>query len=516
MKRKVLFGVVSLLVALTVNQCQSVSDATQLKRSNQSAHIKLSGKLLSKHQDALLPSKESSISKSLRQLSETEDTHSLQHKQNDDIIDISTSEEATSNTTQTASRAQIIISDTSAFSGVGENQPPFIVQAVYQKLQQQIDSWILSDSKPVHYQLDVSNLFDDPDNDLLSSRFSLNLAGVKLSGHHLITLSGTPKATTYPSLTIAAQDSYHGDQWVEANFSLPSINHELATQHPLEGQLLFRVESSNEFAGQYTLYEVVYCQAFKFINQELYFASAINQSLCPTEAQLSKIGSYHIENEHIVISNQSSYLTANQRWQLQHQYLSRVDTEVSNYFVSVHDGNQYESYTMQANRQTMERRLNALTGKTLFQIAWFDYLLPLPNHQFLPIKVGNYLFDHKEDVAGPNNETIDSDLNLKAFGTSLNCENVATWYEVDVVGGQGEYGIELVSSSDATNPRYNVECLEYISNPETGQVSLAFDAAYTPYDKFVDGEIYSYILRPKPQFADKVEELKINMIYRQP
>jgi hypothetical protein len=516
MKKKITLGVVMLLATLSFSQFQSASDDTQLDSPSDHLFIEPNTKSLTEPQTNSFDGKTNSAF--------DDENTGLARVKPTNTPEVQTNHETAPPLTEaqrwysddSIHQTEVINPTKMPLEGVGENSLPFIVQDIYQQLQQQIDNWTLSESEAIHYQLNVSNLFDDPDNDLLSSRISLNLAGVKLSGNHLITLSGTPKTTASPSLTIAAQDSYHGEQWVEAHFTLPSINHDLATQHPLEGELLFRLESSNEFAGQYTLYEVVYCQAFKFINQEVYFATASNRSHCPTEAQLTKVGSYHIDNEHIVISNQNSYLAANQRWQLQHQYPSSVKTDVTNYFVSVHDGNQYESYTMQKDVKAMEQRLSAMTGQYLFQITWFDYLLPIPNHQFLPIKVGNYLFDHQENIAGPNNETIDSDLNLKAHGTSLNCENVATWYDVDVVGGQGEYGIELVSSSDSSNPRYNVECLEYISNPETGQISLAFDAAYTPYDKFVDGEIYSYILRPKPQYADKVEELKINMIYRQP
>ena len=38
----------------------------------------------------------------------------------------------------------------------------------------------------------------------------------------------------------------------------------------------------------------------------------------------------------------------------------------------------------------------------------------------------------------------------------------------------------------------------------------------TPYDEFVDGGIYSYILKPKPEYAHLVEEFKVNLIYHAP
>jgi hypothetical protein len=169
---------------------------------------------------------------------------------------------------------------------------------------------------------------------------------------------------------------------------------------------------------------------------------------------------------------------------------------------------------MQKSRAEMERRLTAVTGQKQFQLTKFDYLLPLPDDQYLPIEVGNYLYDYGHQVVGPNSETVDSDLNLVAPQHNLSCAQIAKWYQMDVVGGLGEYGIDIISSSDRTIPDHNVECVEFQSNSVTGRISIAFDGAYTPYDKFAEGEIYSYILRPYPQYAERLEELKINMIYR--
>lgn len=397
------------------------------------------------------------------------------------------------------------------------NQPPFIVESVYQQLTQQVANWTIREGQPMRLQLNVANLFDDPDNDLLTTRVELNLNGGKVSGGQTLTIYGTPKVTHLPSLTISAKDSYHDvDAWVSARFSLPLSELGESLAHPLEGDVIYRLETSNELNGQYTLYEVVYCQAFKFSQQEVYFASSDNKTHCPKETQLNKIGSYHIEGDKLIVASQLSSLDANQIWQVKHQYPSKQTPDVTNYFVAVDNGNHYESYTMQKQASEMEKRLNAVTGEVQFQITMFDYLLPLPDDQYLPIEVGNYLFDLGHSNAGPNNETLDSDLNIVAGTTNLSCATIAQWYQMDVVGGQGEYGIELISTSDRSNPAYRVECIEFISNPNSQRVSLAFDGAYSPYDKFVDGEIYSYILRPKPQYAQRVEELKINMHYRSP
>lgn len=420
--------------------------------------------------------------------------------------------------TLTASNTRILsMQDKQPAMVSNDNAPPVLVEAEYQRLLDEISQWQLEVGQAIQLKLNVSNLFDDPDNDLLSTRVSLNLAGATFTGSQLLTFRGTPKATAAPSLTITANDSYHSQSAeVTAHFPLPLRDRSANPQHPLEGETIYRLETTHELNGQFTLYEVVYCQAFKFIESEVYYAAANNKTHCPKEEQLKKIGNYHLEEDKLVLSSQLGYLDANQIWQVKHQYPSKRHPDTTNYLVAVHNGQRFESYTMQKQAHQMEKRLNALTGQTPFQTTMFDYLLPLPDEQYLPIEVGNYLFDHEHPNAGPNNETLDSDLNIIARADNLSCATIATWYEMDVVGGQGEYGIELISSSDRSTPEHNVECIEFISNPATGRVSLAFDAAYSPYDKFVDGEIYSYILRPKPQFAERVEELKINMHYLAP
>ncbi|MDW2121949.1 hypothetical protein R7R25_25445, partial [Vibrio sp. 2026] len=85
-----------------------------------------------------------------------------------------------------------------------------------------------------------------------------------------------------------------------------------------------------------------------------------------------------------------------------------------------------------------------------------------------------------------------------------------------VIAGQGDYQVDIISDPNPYDPTYLIDCYEYISNPTTRQQSLAFDLSYSPYDELLDGEVYSYILRPKPELADRVEEFKINMIYHSP
>ncbi|XAW89594.1 hypothetical protein ABDK09_07760 [Vibrio sp. CDRSL-10 TSBA] len=61
---------------------------------------------------------------------------------------------------------------------------------------------------------------------------------------------------------------------------------------------------------------------------------------------------------------------------------------------------------------------------------------------------------------------------------------------------------------------YPPACYEFDSHQRP--VSLSSDLEYSEYDIPLEGEIYTYILRPRPEYTQWLETLKINLIYHQP
>ncbi|ROV58003.1 hypothetical protein EGH82_20515 [Vibrio ponticus] len=406
----------------------------------------------------------------------------------------------------------------SSLSGAEANGRPVINQEVHRAIQATIDQWQWAVNTPVRDTLNLAGLFEDPENDLLSVRVAVEADGLKITGYPLVNIFGLPVATNgCGALVVEASDSQNlGDDtdWVTTQFSLPAVDGLVQTLFPLEGETLYRLETTNNLAGKFTAYEVVYCQAFKFVNQQVYFAAAKDKTHCPSEEQLEPIGRYEIASEQqLVLTSDRSLFDATQTWTLKKQYDSVQQQGVTNYFVSVDNGRQHESYTMQKDKRAMEARINGVTGQYVFQNEWFDFLLPVNSEQYLMTKYANYIYDYKTEVAGPNGETTDSDLNLKAYSSSLTCAQVAPMFDNGVLGGVGKYGIDIISTNYPAHPAYSLDCFEFVSNEQTGQISLAFDLAYSPYEEFVPGEVYSYVLKPKPQFADRIEEIKLNLIY---
>ncbi|MEA5296657.1 hypothetical protein ACJO15_04020 [Vibrio parahaemolyticus] len=398
------------------------------------------------------------------------------------------------------------------------NSKPIINLSVEQQLQTIIYGWELTQNKPISNSLSLNQLFEDPDGDLLTTRIWLeNANGLQVLNQGQIVVQGAPEEidqTTY--LAVAARDNHHGEEdyaWVTTRFELPVVKEEQNnTDHPLVGDIVYRLETTQNLGGIAYAYEVVYCEAFQFENEEVYFAASNNKRLCPEKGALKKVGHYKISDDSLIVSANG----ARQIWTTKKVYPSQVHKETQNYFTTVFDGKQFESYTMQKNKQSMEKRINAPTGRYLYQISFFDYLLPRPNGDYLVAEIGNYIYHHGTQVIGPHGESIDSDLNLRTYNPNLYCADVAIWYGSHVIAGQGDYQVDIISDPNPYDPTYLIDCYEYISNPTTRQQSLAFDLSYSPYDELLDGEVYSYILRPKPELADRVEEFKINMIYHNP
>ncbi|EIC9813562.1 MULTISPECIES: hypothetical protein [Vibrio] len=399
-----------------------------------------------------------------------------------------------------------------------ENNKPIINLTVEQQLQTIIYAWELKQNSPVSYSLNLNQLFEDPDGDLLTTQIWLeNANGLRVLNQGQMMVQGAPeeiKTTTY--LAVAARDDYHGNSdhaWVTTRFELPVITPDQNdTEHPLVGDVVYRLETTQNLAGIAYAYEVVYCEAFQFEGGEVSYAASHNKRQCPEKGDLKKVGKYKISDDSLIVYVQG----VRQIWTIKKEYPSQVHEDTRNYFTTVFDGKQFESYTMQKNKQSMEKRINAPTGRYLHQISFFDYLLPLPSGGYLVAEVGNYIYHYGTQVIGPHGESIESDFNLHTYGPNLYCSDVAIWYHSHVIAGQGDYQIDIISDPNPDDPTYQIDCHEFISTPATGQQSLSFDLNYSPYDELLDGEVYSYILRPKPELADRVEEFKINMIYHAP
>lgn len=177
------------------------------------------------------------------------------------------------------------------------NSKPIINLSVEQQLQTIIYGWELTQNKPISNSLSLNQLFEDPDGDLLTTRIWLeNANGLQVLNQGQIVVQGAPEEidqTTY--LAVAARDNHHGEEdyaWVTTRFELPVVKEEQNnTDHPLVGDIVYRLETTQNLGGIAYAYEVVYCEAFQFENEEVYFAASNNKRLCPEKGALKKSGS---------------------------------------------------------------------------------------------------------------------------------------------------------------------------------------------------------------------------------
>ncbi|WP_045494259.1 hypothetical protein [Vibrio hyugaensis] len=389
-----------------------------------------------------------------------------------------------------------------------ENGKPIINLSVEQQLQTIIYSWELTQNNPINYSLGLDQLFEDPEGDLLTTRIWLeNANGLSVLNQGQIMLQGAPKAfdqTTF--LAVSARDDHHGTEdhaWVTTRFELPAVSEEQNdTEHPLIDGIVYRLESTTLLGGEKFEYEVVYCEAFQFIDDEVFYAAANNKTRCPEEHELKKVGHYQISDDSLILQTNGTQ----QIWTTKKVYTSRVHKETENYFITVFDNNRFESYTMQKNKRSMEERLNVNTGEELYQTTLFDFLIPTTGG-YRHATAGSYIFDRRFAQGGEWYDSFDSDLNIVTPNSDLFSFEMCPFWDTSTIAGEGMFS-EIISFSNntdcATAPKPSAYAYVYFNND------------YHANDVFLQGEAYSYILRPFPQYASEVEELKINMIYHDP
>ncbi len=404
--------------------------------------------------------------------------------------------------------------DNNPYNSAAGNRKPNVNLAVAQQLQTIIYGWELTQSNPVNYALSLEQLFEDPEGDLLTTRIWLeNANGLSVRNQGQIILQGAPEATDQTTyLTVSARDDYHGTEqqaWVTTRFELPTVTEKQNdTEHPLIDGIVYRLETTQLLGGTRYMYEVVYCEAFQFIDNAVFYAAADNKTDCPEEHELSKVGKYEISDNSMIINTQQ----AQQIWTTKKVYSSYVHQDTDNYFTTVFDGEGFESYTMQKNKQSMEERLNVHTGAYVYQMAFFDFLIPLSGGYSHGI-VGNYIFDRSSVEGAQYYDGFDSDLNMQIPNSDLTSHDVCHFWDRSIIAGQGELFHDITSWSVDPLGIENTEC----NTAPIGRPNFVYiNHDYQATDQFIQGEIYSYILRPLPQYADKVEEIKINMIYHHP
>lgn len=407
-----------------------------------------------------------------------------------------------------------------------KNQKPEINKNIQQRLQEHLNHWTFTESTPVNYVFNFHGLFIDAESDFITTRVTFSSEGLSLKNRGTLLITGIPKPSEQPStLIISARDEQHGDNeeaWVHVHFDLPILGDAPITEkkHPLLDQIWYRLESSYFFLDEGFEYETVYCEAFKFSDSQAYYAKSTTKQTCPDDKQLQQIGTYHLEEKTLVMTSNHSVFDNNLIWDIKHSYLS-IKEKGESHLTTVSSGKHVETYTLLKDKKAMESRLNITTGQEQYQMEKFEYLLPVRNNQsttiqntytYLPVTAGIYIFDNR--VIDSLYYQADSDLNINSPTHNMRCEDIIYFYQSSTMGGQGVFS-EIISTSIDIQNNHPIEC-QMRTDTSINKTFVYLDLDYDDYHEFVEGEVYSYILKPKPEYAHMVEELKLNLIYHDP
>lgn len=395
------------------------------------------------------------------------------------------------------------------------NQKPQVNLEVQQSIQHEINQWSFTENSPINYSIDITGLFEDPDDDLMTTQLAVNHPKFSVSNiGGKTSVQGTPKVGEAPTQLIArAKDDYHGSEesaWVDTSFSLPSMSSGLEEDglHPLIGDTWYRLETNHQFAGKTYNYEKVYCEAFKFINDEVFFASSSNLTTCPNEHDLRKVGRYHVDGNTLVVSSNQSIFDTDMRWKILETYPNHP-TFTTAYVTQVKMGNEYETYTV-ASKAQIEQRINTVTGLEPLQLTPLNYMyLANDGHYYLGwygMHIGNYQLGNPDWP-----DEMDGDLNIQSYSTTIVCKDVLSKFDFFSIGGQGLYGDVIgYTVSEEYDP---IECAE---QPINNHQYSYLDVDFFDRDDFKHGEVFSIILRPKTEWRHKVEEIKLNVKFLGP
>ncbi|EEX39457.1 hypothetical protein [Vibrio furnissii] len=392
------------------------------------------------------------------------------------------------------------------------NQPPELNQQAYQRISEDMATWQLSTTDSAHYQINIDDLFRDPEGDLITYRVSINSRSLKLALAQSLTLNGLvePDLSAVTVLIEANDDHHQEDAWQSVSFTLANIDvEEQQDSQQLENKYLYRIHTTRELGGKRYDFDVLYCEGFYLDHGTVLYAMSQSRLTCPTPSDFKKVGYYQRRTQDIDFDLDSNTFM---RWTFRQSYTARMGSG-TNFLVTSYNGDRYETDTLMDVPAAAEARLNVTTGQYLYQTSRFDYLMLNEQHHYYWVSMMNYIYNRRLD--NPDYyQPADSDLNITAEVGNLSCRQFEPYFAFSSLTGMTEYQQTLMVFSGDYYGNYPPACFEY-QNPQR-LTNLSSDLEYSEYDIPLDGEIYTYILRPRPEYAHLLETFKINLIYRQP
>lgn len=395
-----------------------------------------------------------------------------------------------------------------------QNRPPHINQTYYEQLQQQIAGWVLPHGSAIHYSVAIEPLFIDPDGDLLSYRVELNSRALQVRSLTPLTLTGIADSQESElRLSISANDNQHGlesENWVTAHFSLPAIKPQPPLSDMLIDQPLYRINTTRTLGSQRYPFHVLQCELFELKEGNVWYAAANHRRRCPQLEEMRIVATYQQQDEQIHLHFPAGKTAS---WQLRHHYPSHFYSDLMIYHITSNENGQEMAFSLFDQRVGAESRLNVDTGEYQYQGLNFDYLMLNAQQEFYPIGLFNYIFDVRH--IQPNYyQPADSDLNVFHPTHSLFCRDIEPYWAYSSLIGSSHYQIPLISESGDRAGNYPPLCGEYVRTKT--RIAVYLDHEFLAQDVPVAGEIYTYLLYPRPEYAHLLERFAINLIYHSP
>lgn len=398
------------------------------------------------------------------------------------------------------------------------NSKPTIDPHVFSQISAEVATWRLEQDITMYHRVSFQNLFIDAEDDFLS--YQVGIEGAKTQSISVqllssqIVVSGTPHDHLERlTLVIRARDNHHGsneESWVVARFPMPNIEEKPDKAEMLVDQPLYRLTTTRIRDENGVAYDILQCEVFLLRDDEVWYAISQDRLKCPDISNIAQRGTYRVEGDTVLIqfSREAFEIT----WLLRFDYDAYYGPSAHHYLVTQRRGGQYQTDTLFDNKRAAEARLNMHTGHHIYEGRYFDHLLMDPEGNYYLVGMMNYMYNVRIDDPSYY-QPADSDLNIAHPVHSMTCADIERWYGYSVLIGPSQYNT-LISTSGDPMGNYPPQCGTYQQTPT--RVALYLDLSFDPSDIPIHGRVYSYLFHPKPEYKDRLETFKINLLYAEP
>ncbi|WP_087020666.1 hypothetical protein [Thaumasiovibrio subtropicus] len=381
------------------------------------------------------------------------------------------------------------------------NQPPVVVEDERKVILAQLEQLDATQGEDLNADIDISNLFDDADDDELKIAVTADIPGVTAAiTDDALVLKGQPTGHGNFTITLTAQDGVNTEEATTA-FTLAVAKAQVPTTHPLENKTWYSLEWGSDDGDEGTRdYTRVWCDATRLEKGEIFFVERqpSHRTQC-SDANMQKLGTYKIDASGAIVATiefEEDGEQLKETVNITQQQTGHSVAEGAQTILFDTGEDTAERYTWFANAADAERHLKIRSDDSSE-----DRMLPfiLPADESDTFMLGSLSVQMSERTHPNDNGKHDVDLFFDpAEGNTFQCAELLEFYKSAELTGPGIGNFWFDLNKDNCN------------DVEGTSAGIDFDI----YEGIEKGGVYSVIVYPKEHYNGQfVEAVKLNVTW---